>query len=162
MLLLVEFQGRKVLNTIIALKGRRKIGKTQTIRTVDELLRAKYSDATVEHERRTKVNLRVVLNVSGVKIGIETQGSRLINESLKLFVTLDCAIIICATRTSGGTFTAVNALPGYEVVWLEQQAQSAPFEQVLSNLATARQLVEETGRALPAARPAALSRAASA
>ena len=150
------------MNTIIALKGRRKIGKTQTIRTVDELLRAKYPDATVEHERRTKVELRVVLNVSGVKIGIESQCSRLINESLKLFVTLGCEIIICATRTSGGTFTAVNALPGHEVVWLEQHAQSAPFEQVLSNLATARHIVEETEKALAAASPAVLSRAASA
>jgi hypothetical protein len=151
------------LNTIIALKGRGKIGKTQTVRTVDELLRAKYPDARVEHERRTRVELRVVLTVNGVKIGIETQGDpngRLIKESLDLFVSLGCEVIICATRTSGETCIAVKALPGFEVVWLEQQAQSAPFEQVLSNLAMARHIVEETEKALAAAKPAVLSRAA--
>ena len=143
------------MNTIIALKGRRRIGKTQTIRTVDELLRTKYPDAITEHER--------VLTINGVKIGIESQddpNGRLIKESLNLFVNFGCQIIICATRTSGGTFNAVNALPGYEAVWLEQRTQSATFEQVLSNLAMARYIVEETERAMAYARPAVLSRAA--
>ena len=148
------------MNTIIALKGRGKIGKTQTIRTVDELLRAKYPDATVEHEHRTRVELRVVLTVNGVKIGIESQSNPKIKDSLNLFATLGCQIIICATRTSGETCKAVNALSGYEIVWLEQRAQSAPFEQVLSNLAMARHIVEATERALAVARPALLSRAA--
>lgn len=143
------------MNTIIALKGRRKIGKTQTIRTVDELLRAKYPSATVEHERRTKVEITVVLTVNGVKIGIDSQG-----DSLNLLSSLGCEIIICPTRTSGRTFTAINKLSGYEVVWLEQPAQSAPFEQVLSNLAMARLIVEETEKALAVAKPTVLSRAA--
>jgi hypothetical protein len=146
----------ETLNTIIALKGRRKLGKTQTIRTVDELLRAKYPDARVGHERRTKAQLRTVLTINDAKIGIDSQG-----DSLDLLVSAGCEIIICATRTSGGAFTAVNTLPGYDVVWLEQQAQSAPFEQVLNNLAMARHIAEETEKALTAARPAALSRAAS-
>jgi hypothetical protein len=151
------------LNTVIALKGRRKIGKTETIRTVDELLRAKYPVASIEHERRTRAELRVVLTVNGVKIGIESEddpNGRLIKESLSLFVSLGCEIIICATRTNGGTFTAVKALPGYEAVWLEQRAQSAPFEQVLSNLAMARRIVEETEKAIASVRPAVLSHAA--
>lgn len=143
------------MNTIIALKGRRKIGKTQTIRTVDELLRAKYPDAIIEHER--------ILNVNGARIGIESQddpNGRLIKHSLRLFVNRGCQIIICATRTSGGTFNAVDALAGYEAIWLEQRTQSLPFEQVLSNLAMAGHIVEETGRAIAAARPVVLSRAA--
>jgi hypothetical protein len=121
----------------IALKGRRSIGKSQTIRTVDELLRGKYPGATVEQERRTKAELRVVLSIDGVKIGIESHGdpnSRLIKESLDLFVRLGCEIIICATRTKGETVTAVIELPGYEVVWLDQQAHSDPIERVFSNL----------------------------
>jgi hypothetical protein len=152
----------ELLNTVIALKGKRKIGKTQTIRTVDELLRAKYPGASIEHEHRTRAELRVVLTVNGVKIGIESNDDRLIKESLSLFDSLGCEIIICATRTSGGAFTAVNVLLGYEAVWLEQRAQSAPFEQVLSNLAMARHIVEETEIAIVSARPAVLSRAAGA
>ena len=149
------------MKKVIALKGRRNIGKDQTIRTVDELLRAKYPDARVEHERRTRAELRVVLSTNGVKIGVESSedGGKL-QSSFDLFVSLGCEIIICATRTTGKTVNAVNALPGYEVVWLEQQAQSAPFEQVLSNLAMARHIVEETEKSIASAKPAVLTRAA--
>jgi len=150
------------LKKAIALKGVARIGKSQTIRTVDELLRVKYPDAIVEHEYRTKVELRVVLSINGVKIGIETTGENIkrINESFDLFVNLGCEVIICATRTSGKTVMAVNALPGYDVVWLEQQAQSNPIERVLGNLAMARQIVEETEKSIAAAKPAVFSHAA--
>lgn len=146
----------------IALKGKSKIGKSQTIRTVDELLRVKYPGAIVEHEYRTRVEVRVVLSINGVKIGIETIGEKIkrINESFDLFVNLGCEVIICATRTTGKTVTAVNALPAYEVVWLEQRAQSNPVEQVLGNLAMARQIVEETEKSIAAPKPVVLSHAA--
>ena len=143
------------MKKVFALKGRRNLGKSQTIRTVEELLRAKYPGAKVEHEYRTRTELRVVLSINGVKIGVESTG-----ENLDLLVSLGCEIIICATKTTGKTVNAVNALPGYEVVWLEQRAQSAPFEQVLSNLAMARHIVEETEKSLALAKPAVLSRAA--
>ena len=137
-----------------ALKGRRNVGKSQTIRTVDELLRAKYADAIVEHEHRTGV----VLSINGMKIGVESGAG--IASSFDLFVSLGCDVIICPSRTKGQTVNAVNALPGYEVVWLEQRSQSVPFEQVLSNLAMARRIVEETEKSIALAKPAVLSRAA--
>ena len=145
----------------IALKGKSKIGKSLTIRTVDELLRLKYPGAIVEHEHRTRVEIRVVLSINGVKIGVETTGENIkrINESFDLFVNLGCEVIICATRTTGKTVTAVNALPGYEV-WLEQRVHSNPMEQVLGNLAMARQIVEETEKSIAVSKPAVLSHAA--
>jgi hypothetical protein len=150
------------LKKVFALKGRRNLGKSQTIRTVDELLRAKYPDAIVQHEHRTRVELRVVLSIDGVKIGVESTGgnSGSIQSSFDLFVSHGCDVIICATRTTGKTVNAVKAVPGYEVIWLEQRAQSAPFEQVLSNLAMARHIVEETEKSIASAKPAVLSRAA--
>ena len=146
----------------IGLKGKSKMGKSQTLRTVDELLRLKYPGAVVEHEYRTRVELKVVLSINGVKIGIETTGENIqrINESFDLFVNLGCEVIICATRTKGKTMTAVDALPGYEVVWLEQRAQSNPMEQVLGNLAMARQIVEETEKSIAVSKPAVFSHAA--
>lgn len=146
------------MKKVFALKGRRNVGKSQTIRTVDELLRAKYPGAGVKHEHRTRAELRVVLSINGVKIGVESTGQN--SESFDLFVSLGCEVIICATRTTGKTVNAVNALPGYEIVWLEQRSQSAPFEQVLSNLAMARHIVEETEKSITSAKPAVLSRAA--
>ena len=75
-------------------------------------------------------------------------------------MSLACDGIICPTRTTGQTVNAVNALLGYEVVWLEQRLQSAPFEQVLSNLAMARHIVEETEKFIASTKAAVLSRAA--
>ena len=144
------------MKKVFALKGRRNIGKSQTIRTVDELLRAKYPGVSVEHEHRTRAELGVVLSLNGVKIGVESSTKA----GLDLFASLGCDVIICPTRTTGQTVNAVNALPGYEVIWLEQRPQSMPFEQVLSNLAMARHIVEETEKSIAAAKPAVLSRAA--
>jgi hypothetical protein len=142
-----------------ALRGKGKTGKSQTIRTVDELLRNRYPSATVEHEYRTRVELRAVLTINDVKIGIESNTKR-INESFDLFLSLGCEVIICATKTTGYCVAAVNKLPGYEVLWFEQQAQSDPIERLFGNLAMARHLVEETDEAIASAKPAVFRRAA--
>lgn len=145
------------MKKVIALKGRQRIGKSQTIRTVDELLRVKYPDVRVGHENRTRVDVTVVLGINGMNIGIDSHNDP---KSFDLLVRLGCEVIICATRTSGRMVTAVNALPGYEVVWLEQQPHSDPVERVLGNLAMARQIVEQTEESIASAKPAILVRAA--
>ena len=116
------------------------MGKSQTIRTVVELLTANHPDATIEHDHITKADTRVVLNINGRKIGVE---SRLVNDSLDLFVNLACDVIVCATRSSGATVNAVNALQGFDVRWFEQPKRSQPYEQILRSLTMARMIVEE-------------------
>lgn len=150
------------MKKLIALKGIRDVGKSQTLRTVDELLRGKYSNATVEQERRTRVELTVVLSINGVRIGIESTDEKIsrIQESFDLFVSFGCDVIICATRTSGKTVTAVKALSDYEVVWLEQRVQSDPIERIFSSIEMARRIVEETEKSIARAKPAVLSHAA--
>ena len=148
------------MKKVFVLRGVSHRGKTQTIRAFDELLRQKYPTAIVEHEHRTKVELQAILNINDVKIGIETTAEKRIEESLELFVKLGCDVIICATRTRGKCVAAVEALPGFEVVWFERQAQSDPVERLFSNMAMARQLVEETEKAFASAKPAVLVRAA--
>jgi hypothetical protein len=103
-----------------------------------------------------------VLSINGVKIGVESTSENIarIQSSFDLFLSLGCEVIICASLTTGKTVNAVNALPGYEVLWLEQRVQSVPFEQVLSNLARARHLMEETEKSITSAKPAVLTRAA--
>jgi hypothetical protein len=139
---------RGALKNVIALMGTSKRGKSQTIRTVVEMLTAKYPEAKIEHNHTTKAEIRIVLTVNGLKIGIESQGDpsgRLIRESLDLFVKIGCDLIICATRTSGATKNRVDALhsQGFDVHWLEQQPQSQPYEQILRSLAMAREIVEK-------------------
>jgi len=116
------------------------MGKSQTIRTVVELLTANHPDAKIEHNHTTKVDTRVVLTINGRKIGIE---SRLINDGLDLFLNVGCDVIVCATRTSGKAVNAVNALRGFDIHWFEQPKKSQPYEQILRSLTMARQIVEE-------------------
>ena len=138
------------MKTALALNGPKKTGKSQTLRTVVELLTQNHPDATIEHDHTTKADTRLVLNINGWKIGIE---SRLVN-SLDLFVNAGCDVIVCATRTSGATVDAVNALQGFDFHWLEQPKASQPFEQILRSLSMARQIVAEVEALIQATKPA--------
>lgn len=144
------------MKSLFALRGKSNIGKSQTIRTVVELLTAKHPDAAIEHKLTTKANVRVVLTLNNVKIGIESDGrpnGRLVKESLDLFVSVGCDVIVCATRTSGATADAVNTLQGFDVHWLEQQEKSQLHEQVLRSIGMARAIVEKVDASVELAAP---------
>jgi len=132
------------MKTVIALWGRSNIGKSSTIKQSYELLVAKYPRAEKGHEI-FEVDIRVVLTINGVKVGIESKGdpgSRLA-ESLRLFLKLGCKVIVCATRTRGQTVDAVHKLePSYEIFWIEQIA-TKPADQASSNLGTAKRIAKE-------------------
>ena len=141
------------MRTVFALRGKSNLGKSQTIRTVVEMLTAKYPDAAIEHDHTTRVDARVVLTIDGFKIGIESQGDA-ISGSLDLFVRIGCDLIICATRTRGTAVDAVKALEGFDVKWFEQPAKSKPHEQVLRSLIMARTLVERVEALIASTKPA--------
>jgi len=152
------------LKNVIALRGKSRMGKSQTIRTVVEMLSEKHPDTSVEHNHTTKVDVRVVLTISGLKIGIESQGDpNRLKESLDFFVKIGCDVIVCATRTSGATVNAVSALQGFDVHWVQQQPKSQPHEQVLRSLIQAREIVEKIEALIAARQPVkVLSRSAGA
>ena len=130
---------------VVGLWGKGNVGKSQTIKKAYDLLKSRHK--TVKEEYKILgADVRVVLTINGTKIGIESQGdpgSRL-EESLLVFVKIKCTIIVCATRTRGQTVKAVeNLQPDYEVLWLEQEVRSSVSEQVASNNAMARRIVEE-------------------
>lgn len=62
-------------NTILALKGTAKSGKSTTIRKVYEMLKSEYDgEMSIIVEHAGDVDIKVILVVKGVKIGIESQG----------------------------------------------------------------------------------------
>lgn len=132
------------MKTVIALWGRSNVGKSSTINQSYELLIAKYPRTEKEHEI-SRVDIRVVLTINGVKVGIESKGdpgSRLA-KSLRLFVKLGCKVIVCATRTRGQTVDVVHKLePSYEILWIEQIA-TKPADRESSNLGTAKRIAKE-------------------
>jgi len=144
------------LKKVFALRGKSNVGKSQTIRTIVEMLTATHPDAAIELNHATKVDIRVVLTINDLKIGIESQGTskgRLHKESLDSFVRIGCDVIICATRTRGATVDAVEALAGFDVNWVEKREQSQVNEQILRDIITARQIVEKVELLIESAEP---------
>lgn len=135
---------------VIGLWGKGNLGKSQTINKVYNLLKSQHKTVNEEHQI-IGTDVRVVLTINGVKIGIESQGdpgSRL-EESLLLFIKVKCAVIVCATRTRGQTVAAVeNLQPDYEVLWFEQEVKSTGPQQQGSNNAMARRIVDEVEKVI--------------
>ncbi|MFV1951811.1 MAG: hypothetical protein ACC630_07665, partial [Nitrospinota bacterium] len=92
-------------------------------------------------------DVRAVVTINGVKIGIESQGdpnSRLF-KSLKLFAKLQCHVIVCATRTRGATVKAVESQKSdYEVIWYEQSIVKGEEVQNQNNINMAKTILLET------------------
>jgi len=140
--------------TVMALSGAANVGKSTTIMKVRDLLKSKHG-CVVEPEGTLEidVDVRVVLRINGVRIGIESQGDPggRLEESLLRFVELGCTAIICATRTRGRTVDAVNKLkPSYNVVWLQQDVKSSASGQEASNDAMAERIARNIEKAIGA------------
>jgi hypothetical protein len=133
-------------NTILALKGTEKSGKSTTIRKVYEMLKSEYDgEMSIIVEHAGDVDIKAILVVKGIKIGIESQGDPggRLKESLKEFVEKGCVVIICTTRTRGSNVDLVNGLqPRYCVFWF-QQVKVAELDQETTNNAMANKILEK-------------------
>lgn len=133
------------MKKVIALWGSGDSGKTSTLKIVhSELL--KLSDSFLEEFRETGDDIRDVLMINGIKIGIESQGdpgSRL-EESLKIFKENGCELIICATRSRGSTVVLVDNLkPLYHISWRGQSQLTDETLREESNNAIASLILNE-------------------
>ena len=126
--------------TIFANWGQAGQGKSDTVKRIAQEILTTYTTATTSP---TTINfsgdIQVIITIGKVTIGIESQGdpnSRLF-ASLKKFSLANCDIIICSTRTSGGTVDAVSALHtshGYEIVWVTNYRSSEKNKSTLNDI----------------------------
>jgi hypothetical protein len=133
----------------IAQIGPEDAGKTTTIRMMYDLLLDRRPDAIVESLLDRNADIRAVVTVEGIKIGIESQGdpwkkAARLDPSLALFVRLKCDVIICATRTRGGTLGAFSSLKdhGYTIT-LRPRDRDATANQQKCNRAEAQWMLEQ-------------------
>jgi hypothetical protein len=124
--------------TIFANWGHADQGKSDTVKRIAQIILATYPTATTSH---TTINylsdIRVIITIGKVTIGIESQGdpNSELFESLKMFSSANCDIIICSTRTSGRTVDAVNALHsshGYDIVWVTNHRSNEKSQSTLN------------------------------
>ncbi len=139
------YLGDIMKHKIIAVWGTSNTGKTETIKKVYELRLKKYP-AAKEEPFRMRVDIKVVITIDGIKIGIESQGdpNGRLDDSLKCFVKKGCNLIICATRTSGMTVNFVQEYePPYTIKWREKLSTDKRENQRRANGDMARKIMSD-------------------
>lgn len=123
------------MKTLLAVRGVGNRGKSTSVKKAYELLKKAHPTAQVDGDD-TRLDIKIVITIDGVKVGIGSQGdptSRL-PASLRYFVEIGCEVIICSTRTSGKTVDAVNALASqYVIRWFDKTKILGADEQESAN-----------------------------
>jgi hypothetical protein len=138
------------MKTVFALSGVAECGKSETIRLLFEQLSTQFDFEFIGEQINPETgDIRVVIKINGVLIGIESQGdpnSRLF-ASLKIFIEIDVRIIICATRTRGATVWAVQDLKkeGFTLNWTDKQKLQGLSKQeyTAKNLEIANEILDK-------------------
>jgi cytidylate kinase len=107
--------------TVIAISGASNKGKSASITEIVQRVTLHFPSTVVDY-KITAVDVKAIIQIGNVKIGVESQGdpgSRL-GASLQEFIKEGCDIIICATRTRGETVELVNemfSLYRFDIIW---------------------------------------------
>lgn len=143
------------IKKIICLQGKHDSGKTKTLKKVCKIILEKYktnkmSDCKTLFEDCYKYDfVKVINNVKGKKIGINTKGDEWhwLERWNKELAEQGCDIIICACRSRGKTVEQVKKMKrkGYlvEFVVKERESVEAIFPQ--ANLESANELLKKAG-----------------
>jgi hypothetical protein len=148
----LEERGESVERTLIVLRGRANSGKTTTINLAWEQL-AHLPGVTVLRHRGGWVEIRgAILEINGVLVGIVSVGdlARLLEGFLDELIARGCVVIVCATRSSGGTVGVIDRLEqqGWQVMTIEKDRNPAEDQE------RADEIVEAVLGAVGGAQPA--------
>lgn len=115
------------MKTIIAIWNSGSKGKSSTLREFANLIISTYPDYKPIYPEKIELiesgDFRLVLEINGVIIGIESQGDPNTDLEKRLFELsrkYDCNLIFCTTRTRGETVYAVENLAkkkDYNKIW---------------------------------------------
>lgn len=115
------------MKTILSIWHSGNKGKTETLREFRNLLLATYPTYRPIFPLPTTItatgDFRLVVEINGIIIGVESQGdpnTNLQNRLIDLADNFHCGIILCSSRTRGDTVSAVNNLAntrGFQTIW---------------------------------------------
>ncbi len=133
------------MKTILSVWNLGNKGKTETLREFANLLLANSPTyisifplpATVP----TSGDFRLVIQINGIIIGVESKGdpnTNLQNRLLDLADNFNCEVILCSSRTRGDSVDAVNNLHhkrGFDIIWSSTyQIDGKPQQSIVNNL----------------------------
>jgi hypothetical protein len=123
------------------LRGKSNSGKSQTIKQVYENLLQEGAVPELPLERiGWKIDFYAVVVLRGVRVGILSRGDEAgqVSFYLSILLKMRCSVIVCATRTTGGTVAAVSSLCSLYRVKPIDQVRYAPSFQTAGNSAMAK------------------------
>jgi hypothetical protein len=117
--------------TIIVIWGKGGSGKSTTIAYALAELRKHASDSTVKRGRQRPGGppevWSAILTIDGVQVGITSPGDNgpAVRRRVKPLIDAGCQVVVCATRTGGGSAAALRELasqaePPFEIKWIEK------------------------------------------
>ena len=116
-----------IMKTILAIWNSGGKGKSSTLRDFANLLIKTYTSHVPIFPIPVLIHatddFTLVVEISGIIVGIETKGDPKTNLKQRLLVLTDkfnCDIILCTTRTRGETVKAVDDVAntrGYQTIW---------------------------------------------
>jgi len=140
------------MKTILAIWNSADKGKTDTLREFANLLLSTYPSYKLIYPIPLSIppvyDFRLVVEVKGVIVGIESQGdpnTHLENRLFDLESKFNCDIILCTTRTRGDTVAAVDNLAskrGFEVIWTSTYQIDDPTKHSIVNKLKAEHILE--------------------
>ncbi len=115
------------MKTIIAIKNSGGKGKTETTRELANLLVSVYPSFTpiypIPFNIPNKYDFKIVLEINGKIIGIESQGdpgTNLKGRLETLIVDYNCDLVICTCRSRGETVRSIKKVANshkYQTIW---------------------------------------------
>jgi len=125
--------------TIIALWGKGGSGKSTTIADALAELQKHASDSTVKRGRQRLSGppevWSAILTIDGVQVGIASPGDneQAVIRRVKLLMDAGCQVIVCATRTGGGSAAALRKLalqaePPFKIKWIKKVSDKMDSE----------------------------------
>jgi hypothetical protein len=113
--------------TVIALRGKSNSGKSSTIRLAYQRLS---QEGMRVRPASTRMEIRgAILELNGVKVGFVSLGdlAEILEGYFGFLMSEGCVVIVCATRSYGGTVEFVQGLESdYNIVWVEKERQAVP------------------------------------
>lgn len=140
------------LKTVLAIWHTSNQGKTEALREFANLLLATYPTFTTIFPTPATVpvtgDFRLVVQVNGIIIGVESQGdpkTNLQNRLLDLADNFKCEIILCSSRTRGDTVRAVDNLHftrGFQTIWTSTYQIAGRPQQIIANNLKAKHILD--------------------
>lgn len=141
------------MKTIVAIWNGANTGKTETIRELANLLVTTYPNYITIYPIPIQINpkydFRLVIEINGVIIGLESQGDPSTNLEKRLddmVNSYQCNLVFCTTRTRGETVWAVNNIAkkySSEIIWTSTyQVNSSNTSPSILNTLKAKHLLD--------------------